>query len=166
MQQGHETWLHVADSSGKQKKTQTAFTLIAVDKILSSVYVTYCRLLTRCVGDGVHVILVILQLWEQGFSTCGTTVCCSFYNWSEAEVVQTKSLCKAPTLAPSNNQLKFLLHWNGYDCTFSTCDKIEFYYDLKFDWYCQHSSSRSNSLNSCKLPGRFSYSLGMRLWHP
>ena len=36
-------------------------------------------------------------------------------------------------------------------------------YVLKFDWYCQLSGSGSNSLNSQKLPGRFSYGLGMRL---
>jgi len=36
-------------------------------------------------------------------------------------------------------------------------------YVLKFDWYCQLSGSGSNSLNSRKLPGRFSYGLGTRL---
>jgi len=36
-------------------------------------------------------------------------------------------------------------------------------YVLKFDWYCQLSGSGSNSLNSRKLPGHFSYSLGTRL---
>ena len=36
-------------------------------------------------------------------------------------------------------------------------------YVLKFDWYCQLSGSGSNSLNSWKLPGHFSYGLGMRL---
>ena len=41
-----------------------------------------------------------------------------------------------------------------------SCDNI-----LKFDWHCQLSGSRSNSLNSQKLPGRFSYGLGMRLPH-
>jgi len=35
-------------------------------------------------------------------------------------------------------------------------------YVLKFDWYCQ-LGNRSNSLNSWKLPGHFSYSLGTRL---
>ena len=36
-------------------------------------------------------------------------------------------------------------------------------YVLKFDWYCQLSGSGSDSLNSRKLPGRFSYGLGTRL---
>jgi len=36
-------------------------------------------------------------------------------------------------------------------------------YVLKFDWYCQLSGSGSSSLNSQKLPGRFSYRLGTRL---
>jgi len=36
-------------------------------------------------------------------------------------------------------------------------------YVLKFDWYCQLSGSRSNSLNSRKLPGHFSYGLGTML---
>ena len=36
---------------------------------------------------------------------------------------------------------------------------------MKFDWYCQLSGSRSNSLNLQKLPGRFSYGLGTRLPH-
>jgi len=30
----------------------------------------------------------------------------------------------------------------------------------EFDWYCQLSGSGSNSLNSQRLPGQFSYSLG------
>jgi len=34
---------------------------------------------------------------------------------------------------------------------------------LKFDCYCQISGSGSSSLNSCKLPGCFSYGLGTRL---
>ena len=44
-------------------------------------------------------------------------------------------------------------------------DAIGFYYFklLKFDWYCQLSGSRSNSLNLCKLSGSFSYNLGMSL---
>ena len=36
-------------------------------------------------------------------------------------------------------------------------------YILKFDWYCQLSGSKSNSLNSRKLQGCFSYGLGTRL---
>jgi len=34
---------------------------------------------------------------------------------------------------------------------------------IKFDLYCQLSGSRSNSLNSWKLPGHFPYGLGTRL---
>ena len=37
---------------------------------------------------------------------------------------------------------------------------LSYDYVLKFDWYCQLSGSRSNSLNSQKLPGRFSYRPG------
>jgi len=58
-----------------------------------------------------------------------------------------------------------LLKWNGRDCNalcnwalLLSCD-----YVLKFDWYCQLSGSGSDSLNSRKLPGRFSYGLGTRL---
>jgi len=63
-----------------------------------------------------------------------------------------------------------LFNWNGRDCNGSlhyilcnwvlllSCDYI-----LKFDWYCQLSGSGSNRLNSRKLPGCFSYGLGMRL---
>ena len=39
-------------------------------------------------------------------------------------------------------------------------------YVLKLDWYCQLSGSGSNSLNLRKLPGHFSYGLGMRLAVP
>ena len=39
-----------------------------------------------------------------------------------------------------------------------SCDNV-----LKSDWYCYLSGSRSNSFNSRKLPGCFSYSPRMRL---
>jgi len=60
-----------------------------------------------------------------------------------------------------------LLKWVGVTVTVQcmmqfglllSCDNV-----LKFDWYCQLSGSGSNSLNSWKLQGCFSYSLGMRL---
>ena len=93
------------------------------------------------------------------------TVCCPFYYWSEIEVVQTKIVMQS---AHTSAIEWSLLKWNGHDCDGSmhytywvlllSCD-----YVLKFDWYCQLSGSRSNSLNSWKFPGRFSYGLGMRL---
>ena len=53
-----------------------------------------------------------------------------------------------------------LLQWNGCDFHVSTHDTIRprlpvLSHDniLKFDWYCQLSGSRSNSMNLRKLPG-------------
>jgi len=80
------------------------------------------------------------------------------------EKYEQKSSCRVPTLTRSSDR-----YWNGrawLQCSNAwhnwvlllTCDHI-----LKFDWYCQLSGSRSNSLNSCKLPGHFSYDLGTRL---
>ena len=108
-------------------------------------------------------------MWYLQFSSCENgafllveaTVCCRSYYWSEIESFEQRSSCKAPTLARSLS--------NGRDCDGSmhyitqlglllSCD-----YVLKFDWYCQLSGSGSNSLNSRKLPGRFSYGLGTRL---
>ena len=48
-------------------------------------------------------------------------------------------------------------HMMQYDLLLS-CDSI-----LKSDRYCQLFGSRSNSLNSCKFPGCFSYGLETRL---
>jgi len=47
--------------------------------------------------------------------------------------------------------------WHNYILLLS-CDNV-----LKFNWYCQLSDSRSNSLNSRKFPARFSYGCEMRL---
>ena len=53
---------------------------------------------------------------------------------------------------------------NGRDCDISTHDAMRFtVVMLKCDWYCLFSGSRSNSLNSCKFPGRFPYGLETRL---
>ena len=54
---------------------------------------------------------------------------------------------------------------NGRDCLMMqfgllfSCDSV-----LKFDWFCQLSDSGSNSLNSHKLPGPFSYTAWERGW--
>ena len=100
----------------------------------------------------VHVIPVVSFLpWKQLFAA-GSTI--------EAE---QRSLCRAPTLAQSSNH-----YWNGMGVSFNvwcnwilllSCDNV-----LKFDWCYQLSGSRSthSSLNSQKLPGCFSYSLGTR----
>ena len=104
-------------------------------------------------------------MWYLQFSSCENgafllmeaTVCCRFYYWSEIEVIQTNQSTYTSGIA------RLLLKWNGCDWRFNalhncvlllSCD-----YVLKFDWYCQLSGSRSNSLNSRKLPGRFSYGL-------
>ena len=88
------------------------------------------------------------------------TVCCRFYYWSEIRFKQ-RSSCKAPTLARYVRSLWAWLRRFNALCNWVlllSCD-----YVLKFDWYCQLSGSGSNSMNSWKLPGCFSYSLGMRL---
>jgi len=51
----------------------------------------------------------------------------------------------------------WLQHFNAW-CNWVlllSCDTV-----LKFDWYCWLSGSRSNSLNSWKLPDPFSFGLG------
>ena len=75
-----------------------------------------------------------------------------------------QSSCRVPILARLSDH-----YWNGMGMTATvqcmsnwvlllSCDNI-----LKLDWCCQLSGSRSNSLNSWKLPGHFSYGLGTRL---
>ena len=111
-----------------------------------------------------HVILTIFQLWEWAFLLIEVTVCCRFYYWREVKVFQKAIIVWMPVLAPLSN-----CYWSGMGMTATvqcmtqlglllSCDNV-----LKFDWYCQLSGGRSNSLNSRKLPGCFSYGLGMRL---
>ena len=77
---------------------------------------------------------------------------------------EKQSLCRAPILEQLSNH-----YWNGWAwlqqlnawrnlVLLLSCDNV-----LKFDWYYQLSGSGSNSLNSQKLPGHFSYGLGTRL---
>ena len=82
---------------------------------------------------------------------------------------EKQSSCRAPILEQLSNH-----YWNGWAwlqqlnawCNLVlllSCDNV-----LKFDWYYQLSGSGSNSLNSQKLPGHFSYGLGTAhtwRWH-
>ena len=108
-------------------------------------------------------------MWYLQFSSCGNgafllveaTVCCLFYYWSEIEVIPTKIVMQS---AYTNAIERSLLNGMGMTAALRnwvlllSCD-----YVLKFDWYCQLSGSGSNSLNSRKFPGRFSYGLGTML---
>ena len=85
------------------------------------------------------------------------TVCAGSATEGKQKTNEQKSACRAPTLARSSDQL---LWWMGVTVTFQrmtqfglllSCDS-----DLKSDWVFQLSGSGSNSLNSRKLPGRFS----------
>jgi len=98
--------------------------------------------------------------WKQLFAVGSTTEV-------KSKSFEQRSSCKAPTLVRSSDR-----YWTGMDVTATvqcitqlslllSCDYI-----LKFDWYCQLSGSKSNSLNSRKSPGRFSYGLGTRLGRP
>ena len=93
------------------------------------------------------------------------TVCCQFYYWSGIEVVPTKFVVQsAYTSAIERSLLKWKWAWlRRFNALQSWVLLLSCDYILKFDWYCQLSGSGSNSLNSWKLLGRFSYGLGMRL---
>jgi len=91
--------------------------------------------------------------YENGaFLLVEATVCCRSYYWSETKIVAQSTYTSTIEWSLSK--------WNGRDCDGSmhytiilglllSCD-----YVLKFDWYCQLSSSRSNSLNLVLLrPG-------------
>jgi len=99
---------------------------------------------------------------NRAFLLMKATVYCRFYYWSKVEIVQTKIIMQSilhwrdqaiaiemewAWLRKFNAWISWVLLWS--------CDNV-----LKFDWYCQLSGSGSNSLNSQKLPGRFSYGLG------
>ena len=80
---------------------------------------------------------------------------CRFYDGRQAEDERTKVIVQS---AYSSAIERSTIVMNGRDCDVSmqcdlllSCDSI-----LKSDRYCQLSGSRSNSLNSCKFPGRFS----------
>jgi len=93
------------------------------------------------------------------------TVCCPFYYWSEIKVVRTKIVMQSAYTSAIERSIEMEWAWlrrfNALRCNWVmllSCDCV-----LKFDWYCQLSGSGSNSLNSQKLPGHFSYGLGTRL---
>ena len=109
------------------------------------------------------MILAIFQLWEWGFPTRGSNCLLPILllKWSKSF---KQNSYRAPTLAWLSDHC-----WSGMGVTATvpcimqwvlllSCDNL-----LKFDWYCQISGSRSNSLNSWNMSGHFSYSLGMRL---
>ena len=109
-----------------------------------------------------HVTLPVVRtwlylLWKQLFAA-GSVI------EVKQKLCEQKSLYRVPTLARTSDRC-----WNGVGVTVTfqcmtqfhfllSCDNV-----LKFDWYCQISGSRSNSLNLWKLPGHFSYGLGTRL---
>jgi len=92
------------------------------------------------------------------------TVCCPFYYWSQISRSNEDRLQSAYTSAIKwsiEMEWAWLWRFNALRrnrVLLLSCDCV-----LKFDWYCQLSGSGSNSLNSRKLPGHFSYSLGTRL---
>ena len=95
-------------------------------------------------------------------------VCCRFYYWSEIEVIRTKLSCKVPTLAWLSNR-----YWSGMgvtamvQCTTQLGFTVVMWLRSEV-WLVLLSGSGSNSLNSWKFLGRFSYGLGTRLvakWH-
>jgi len=95
--------------------------------------------------------------WKQLFAVGSTTEV-------KYKSFEKQSSCRAPTVAQLSDR-----YWNGWVWLqqFSAWrnwvlllsrDNVK-----KYDWYCQLSGSRSNSMNSWKLPGHFSYGLGTRL---
>jgi len=84
------------------------------------------------------------------------------------KLFQQRSLCRVPTLVWLNNR-----YCNGMGVTAMLQCMMQLSFTIvmwrsDFNWYCQLSGSRSNSLNLCKLQGHFSYGLGTRLqvWMP
>ena len=101
------------------------------------------------------MILLIFSLAENGpFLLVEATVCTGSATDGKQKTNVQKLSCRAPTLARST------IVMNGRDHDVSTHDAICLLLscdsDLKSDWVFQLSGSGSNSLNSPKLPGRFS----------
>ena len=102
-------------------------------------------------------LFLLLQICDLGSArrldqTVKQTTAIGTYAWMAPEV-RVSSAIERSTMA-----------MNGRDCDISTHDAMRFtVVMLKCDWYCLFSGSRSNSLNSCKFPGRFPYGLETRL---
>ena len=99
----------------------------------------------------------LFQLWELAFLLMEATFAVGS---TTEEKYEQKSLCRVPTLTRSSDW-----YWNGMGVTamFECMTKLGFTIDM---WPHSEIWLVSNSLNSCKLPGQFSYDLGMRLHHP
>ena len=102
------------------------------------------------------MILTIFQLWEWGFPAHGSNCLLSvlLLKWNRKIVAQSDRAIAIEVEWAWLRRFNALRNW----VLLLSCD-----YVLKFDWCCQLSGSGSNSLNSRKLPGRFSYGLGTRL---
>jgi len=84
-------------------------------------------------------------------------------NYNQIAARQECGILRLAVLQVQSIIKRSLLQWNGCDFHVSTHDTIWFYrpglpvlsYDniLKFDWHCQLSGSRNNSMKLCKLPG-------------
>ena len=92
------------------------------------------------------------------------TVCCRFYYWSEIKVVRTKIVVQSTYTSAIEWSIEMEWVWlRRFNALCNWVLLLSCDYILKFDWYCQLPGSGSNSLNSQKLPGHFSYGLGTRL---
>ena len=113
-----------------------------------------------------HVIRAIFSSCENGtFLLVEATVCCRFYYWSEIEVIRTKIILQSAYIS-AICVIAIEVEWawlRWFNALRSWVLLLSCDYVLKYDWYCQLSGSGSNSLNSWKLPDRFSYGLGTRL---
>jgi len=102
---------------------------------------------------------------NRAFLLVEATVCCSLYYWSEIKVVRTKIVAQSAYTSAIEWSIEMEWAWlRRFNALRNwvlllSCDCV-----LKFDWYCRLSGSESNSLNSRKLPGCFSYRLGTRLY--
>ena len=86
------------------------------------------------------ILLIFSPAENSPFLLMEATVCAGSATEGKQKTNEQKLMCRTPTLARSSDQLLLL-----------SCDS-----DLKSDWFFQLSGSGSNSLNSRKLPGRFS----------
>jgi len=98
--------------------------------------------------------LQLFQLWELACLLMEATVAVGS---TTEEKYEQKSSCRVPTLTRSSDR-----YWNGMSVAtmFECMTQLGFTIDM---WPHSEIWLVSNSLNSCKLPGHFSYELGVVL---
>ena len=79
--------------------------------------------------------------------------------FNHSATIQISERCHMTACCHVTTKANKLVSWSKA-CLLS-CDNV-----MKSEWYCQLSGSGSNTLNLCKLPGRFSYDLETRLCAP